>query len=325
MASGICIFAENFNLSIDSSVAELVFAAHSIKEKTGEPIQVMLVANNCQSLIKQLEALAVDEIYAVETTENCLFKDDAMSQVVSEMLGQIKPSSVLVPATVVGRSLFSRVAARMGCGLTADCTDLAVMPREDGSFYIKQNKPSFGENIMVSIITREDCYPQMMTIRPGVYSPHVKSTGKMPKVQMLAVAIPDSGIKIIESLPSKNNLDSLVSAEVVVVGGRGALEKENLELLQKFADKIGAAVAGTRPMVDTEVIPFENQIGQTGCTIRPKICVSLGVSGAIQHTEGIKDTKLFIAINTDKDAPIFNLADYGIVADMKEILKCAVK
>ena len=322
MADGICVFAENYNGNIEPVVAELVSAAHVIKEMTGEKIQAVVAASDCENLVRQLNGSGVDEIYAVKTDRDCMFQDDALSQVIAEMIKKINPSSVLVPATTIGRSVFSRVAARLGCGLTADCTELLVAKREDGSFYIKQNKPSFGENVFVTIVTKEGFYPQMMTVRPGVYTPYEAAADGKAKVEYLDdIVLPESGIEVVGVRPASSDTDSILSAEVVVVGGRGAESEENFALLEKFADKLEAAIGGTRPLADTGMIPFEHQIGQTGFTIRPRICISLGVSGAIQHTEGIKDTKLFVAINEDENAPIFNVSDYGIIGDMKEVLQ----
>lgn len=321
MANGICVFAENYNGKLEPVVAELIRAAQSIKQTTGEKIQAAVLAENCDNLVAELEQLGVEEIYALDAGKDCLFQDDAASKAMSEMLTRIAPSSVLVPATPIGRSIFSRVAARLGCGMTADCTDLAVDKREDGSFYIKQNKPSFGENVFVTIVTKQDIYPQMMTVRPGVYTPcEVQTAAKAQVTRFDDITLPASGIEIIASEPAISNTDSILAADVVVVGGRGAESEENFNLLKAFADKLGAAIGGTRPLVDTGFIPFEHQIGQTGYTIRPKICISLGVSGAIQHTEGIKDTKLLVAINQNESEPIFNIADYGMTCDMKDVL-----
>ncbi len=319
MASGICVYAENYNGKIEPVTAELISAAHLIKEVTGEKIQAMVAGSDCDTLVDQLMESGVDEIYAVRTKRDGLFQDDAQSQMIADMIRKIDPSSVLVPATVMGRSIFSRAAAKLGCGLTADCTELLADKREDGSFYIKQNKPSFGENVFVTIVTREGFTPQMMTVRPGVYMPYEGSG--LAEVTYLDIPLPESKIEIVEAAPAAMETDSILSAEIVVVGGRGAEEEESFALLKAFAEKLGAAIGGTRPLADTGQIPFDHQIGQTGFTIRPKICISLGVSGAIQHTEGIKDTKLLVAINTDEHAPIYNIADYGMVADLNEVLK----
>lgn len=325
MAKGICIFAENYKGKLEPASAELVSAAHLIQETTKEEISAVVVAENCDEIIEELKELGVAKIYVVKTSRDLLLEDDAASQVMADMLKKIDPSSVLIPATPTGRSLFSRVAMKLNCGLTADCTELLVGTKEDGTYYIKQNKPSYGENVFVTIITKDGYYPQMMTVRPGVYTVPEKTEGNAEVIFMDEIEVPESKIEVVEVLPQEESTDSILSSEIVVVGGRGALEDDNFELVKAFADKIGAAIGGTRPMVDTETIPFDHQIGQTGLTIRPKICISLGVSGAIQHTEGIKDTKLFVAINTDENAAIFKVADYGMKADLREVLENYLK
>lgn len=326
MFTGICVYAENNGKTLDPAVAELITAARGIGEITGEPVQALLVSDSCAGLAGQLEQLGVDEIYAVKTPESPLFKDDAISHVIAEALERVKPSSVLIPASPAARSLFSRAAVLMGAGLTADCTELKAVRAENGTdYYIKQNKPSFGDNVMVSIVTKESRYPQMMTIRQGVYAPCVTCGAGGGRIEYLDIAAPESQIEVLEITPYENSGDSISSAQIVCVGGRGALAGDNLSLLKEFASKIGGALAGTRPLADDGIIPFENQIGQTGKTIRPQICLSFGVSGAIQHVEGIKDTKLFIAVNTDENAAIFNIADYGAAADMKDILTAAME
>ena len=281
-----------------------------------------MLAEDPDGIAAELDRLGVEEIYAVKAGRDCSQQDDAVSEAISEMLKKIGPSSVLIPATPEGRSIFSRVAMKLGCGLTADCTEVLVGTKEDGSYYIKQNKPSFGENVFVTIITRDGYYPQMMTVRPGVYVPQEEAAGGQAKIEYFEdIKVGDSKIEVIGEAEAENETGSILGAEVVVVGGRGVLEDDNFALLEKFAEKVGGAIGGTRPMVDSEMIPFNHQIGQTGLTIRPKICISFGVSGAIQHTEGIKDTKLFVAVNTDEDAAIFGVADYGITADLKDILE----
>ena len=167
MAKGICIFAENYKGKLEPASAELVSAAHLIQETTKEEISAVVVAENCDEIIEELKGLGVAKIYVVKTSRDLLLEDDAASQVMADMLKKIDPSSVLIPATPTGRSLFSRVAMKLNCGLTADCTELLVGTKEDGTYYIKQNKPSYGENVFVTIITKDGYYPQMMTERPG--------------------------------------------------------------------------------------------------------------------------------------------------------------
>ena len=322
MANGICVYAESYKGKLEPVAAELVSAAKEIQKTTGEKIQAIVLAEDPDGIAAELDRLGVEEIYAVKAGRDCSQQDDAVSAAISEMLEKIGPSSVLIPATPEGRSIFSRVAMKLGCGLTADCTEVLVGTKEDGSYYIKQNKPSFGENVFVTIITRDGYYPQMMTVRPGVYVPQEETAGGQAKIEYFEdIKVGDSKIEVIEEAEAENETGSILGAEVVVVGGRGVLEDDNFALLERFAEKVGGAIGGTRPMVDSEMIPFDHQIGQTGLTIRPKICISFGVSGAIQHTEGIKDTKLFVAVNTDEDAAIFGVADYGITADLKDILE----
>lgn len=326
MANGICVYAESYKGKLEPVALELVSAAKEIQKTTGEKIQAIVLAEETDGIVADLDKLGVEEIYAVKAGRDCSQQDDAVSKAIAEMLKRIDPSSVLIPATLEGRSIFSRVAMRLGCGMTADCTDVQVGTKEDGSYYIKQNKPSYGENVFVTIITREGYYPQMMTIRPGVYAPQEEAAGGQAKIEYFDdIKLGDSKIEIIEEAAAENETGSILGAEVVVVGGRGVLEDDNFALLEEFAEKVGAAIGGTRPMVDSEMIPFNHQIGQTGLTIRPRICISFGVSGAIQHTEGIKDTKLFVAVNTDEDAAIFGVADYGMTADLKDVLKNYLK
>lgn len=161
----------------------------------------------------------------------------------------------------------------------------------------------------------------MMTIRRGVYTAYEGETDAAKVTYLENIEIPASKLEVVEVVPARNDTNSILASETVVVGGRGAEEEEDFALLKAFAEKLDAAIGGTRPLADSGKIPFQNQIGQTGFTIRPRICISIGVSGAIQHTEGIKDTKLFVAINIDENAAIFNVADYGIVGDMKELLE----
>ena len=322
MANGICVYAESYNGKLEPVAAELVSAAEEIKKITGEPIQAVFISDQADALAEELKRLGIDEIYAVRAERDCTLQDDALAQTMADALQRIQPTSVLVPATPEGRSIFSRVAMKLGCGMTADCTEVLAAAREDGTFYIKQNKPSFGENVFVTIVTKEGVYPQMMTVRPGVYQAKETVEGTQAKIEYLDdITVGASKIEVLEVMPAENETDSILGAEVVVVGGRGVLEDDNFALLKEFAQKVGGAIGGTRPMVDSEMIPFNHQIGQTGLTIRPKICISFGVSGAIQHTEGIKDTKLFVAVNTDEEAAIFNIADYGITADLKAVLE----
>lgn len=323
MASGICVFAEHWNQELSPAFFELITAAWELKEKTQEPIQVLLAAAQPETLMTQMKGLPIDAIYAVKLPREICFQEERLARVYSEMLKEISPSVLLVPASDQGRSIFPRVAYRLGAGMTADCTELEIRKREDGSHGLRQIKPSFEANVKVCIECKTGIYPQIATLREGVCEAW-QLDGKerdIPVIWMDGSLEEEVLVELLEVLPSAAEAGSLQAADVVVVGGRGALEKDNFQLLRKLAGQLGAAVGGTRPVMDMGEVPFENQIGQTGCTIRPKICLSFGVSGAVQHTEGIKNTALYIAVNTAEDAPIFQVADYAVNADMRPILE----
>jgi electron transfer flavoprotein alpha subunit len=317
---GICVFADSSEGRIEPVFSELLSAARHIAETTEEPVQALLVAENVAGPLEELKNMDIDQIYAAETHGISELGDDARSIVVAEMLRRVSPSCVLIPANDTGRSLFPRVAVKLNTGLTADCTELTAERRGSG-YFIRHNKPSFGDNVLGSIVHREGRLPQLMTIREGVYKPYRETQKKEPEIRIFEdIPVPESAVSLLEVLPGEKAGD-ILAADVVVVAGRGALKGGGLDVLRELTGKIGAVLGGTRPLADDGIIPFENQIGQTGCTIRPEICLSFGVSGAIQHTEGIKDTKLFIAVNNDPNAPIFHAADYGVVADKKEVAR----
>ena len=323
MASGICVFAEHWNQELSPAFFELITAAWELKEKTQEPIQVLLAAAQPETLMTQMKGLPIDAIYAVKLPREICFQEERLARVYSEMLKEISPSVLIVPASDQGRSIFPRVAYRLGAGMTADCTELEIRKREDGSHGLRQIKPSFEANVKVCIECKTGIYPQIATLREGVCEAW-QLDGKerdIPVIWMDGSLEEEVLVELLEVLPPAAEAGSLQAADVVVVGGRGALEKDNFQLLRKLAGQLGAAVGGTRPVMDMGEVPFENQIGQTGCTIRPKICLSFGVSGAVQHTEGIKNTALYIAVNTAEDAPIFQVADYAVNADMRPILE----
>jgi electron transfer flavoprotein alpha subunit len=317
---GICVFADSFEGRIEPVFSELLSAARQIAETTKEPIQALLVSESIAGPLEDLKNMDIDQIYAVKTNGISELGDDSRSAVTAEILRRVSPSCVLVPANDAGRSLFARVAVKLNTGLTADCTEL-IAERREGGYFIRQNKPSFGDNVLVSIVHRKGHLPQLMTVREGVYKPYAKAQREKPEVRIFEdIPVPESAISMLEVLPREEACD-ILAADAVVVAGRGALKDGGIGALGELAKRIGGALGGTRPLADEGLIPFENQIGQTGRTIRPEICLSFGVSGAIQHVEGIKDTKLFIAVNNDPNASIFHFADYGVVADAQEITK----
>lgn len=310
--SGICIYAEQYENRIEESAFELITAARALSAQSGEHIMALVLGQDPDALSRQLSFQDV-QVAAVKTEISAL-QDDALSICVAEALRQLAPSSVLIPANRTCRALFSRVAARMDVGLTADCSELFL--NESGEFL--QRKSAFGENAMC--VTAEVGTPKLVSVQVGVHAPSVPDGGDGAYVS-LKVPQPTSEIEILEMV--EDGEESITGAERILSLGRGV--GENYAAANELAQKLGAMIGGTRPLVDDGELPFERQIGQTGCTVHPKVCLYLGVSGAIQHTEGVRGAKLTIAVNKDPEAGIFGYVDYGVAADMKEVIKELIK
>ncbi|MCD8355664.1 MAG: electron transfer flavoprotein subunit alpha/FixB family protein [Clostridia bacterium] len=304
MGKGIFIYAEQFDQCAEPFTAELVTAVKQLK--ANEPVTVFAVGD--ETLLPQLQWDDV-AVKVISCSNLSAFQEDAAAVVVADFLKQEDPAYVIVPATGTAKSLFSRVAVLLDVGLTADCTELSM---EDGNFI--QKKPAFGSEAMV--ITEETDSPAMVTVITGIYPPC--ETGKASSEAVISAEAPASGVEFISV--EEQEVDSIVDAEYLLSLGRGALQGDSIDTAKALADAMGAAIGGTRPLVDNGTIPFEQQIGQTGCTVHPKVCLFFGVSGAIQHTEGVRDAKLTVAVNTDENAGIFSFADYGAKADSNEVM-----
>lgn len=309
MASGIYIYAEQHDGRVEPYTAGLVTAAKSLKLE--EPITVFTVGDESMK-----EELVWDYVSAViiEDQGTNTFQEDIRSEAIANFLKEKDPYIVIVPAEMTAKSLFSRVAAILNVGLTADCTELYI---ENNIF--KQKKPAFGNDAMV--VTEETELPAMVTLVTGIYPEEARGIARDFAIETVDMAT--SGIELIDIVEQQT--DSIINAEHIISLGRGAIEEEGFELAKTFAGRIGAAIGGTRPLVDNGLIAFEQQIGQTGYTVHPKTCMFLGVSGAIQHTEGVRDTEVTIAINNDPNAAIFSFADYGVVADTNEMMKVLIR
>ncbi len=309
--SNIYIYAEQFDNVVEPSAAELVTLAREYAEKSGRRITMLAFGDDISAIAAQLDF--DDVTVTVVKTSVSAFQDDALSVVAADAISRLEPDSVIIPASRTARALFSRVAVRLGLGLTADCSELDV--DENGEFI--QRKSAFGANAMC--VCMEKSGPKLVTVFVGGIRESAPHSGIAPAITELKGIEVASRVEVLDI--EDDSEDSILGAEIIVSVGRGALEEDNLALAKQFAQKIGAMVGGTRPLVDDGSIPFDRQIGQTGCTVHPKICLYFGVSGAIQHTEGVRDAKLTIAVNRDPGAAIFGHADYGVVADMKPLLK----
>ena len=259
----------------------------------------------------------IDKVYVYENEAFANYNTDIYSKIAINLVQEIEPEIMLIGATNQGRDLAPRISSALHTGLTADCTDLDI--NEKGQ--LAATRPTFGGQLMATILCKN--YPQMATVRPKVFKPMGVNIFK--DTQFLRkgfdVTAIEKRVEIIEFFKTiEDTINELDSAEIIVAGGRGMASAEGFALLKTFADKIGGTVGATRAAVDMGLAPKDIQIGQTGKTVRPKLYIACGISGAIQHVVGMKDSDKIIAINIDENAPIFDVADLGIVGDVFEVL-----
>ncbi len=246
--------------------------------------------------------------------------DCAQGSRIAQALEKIAPDSALFPATVRGRFLSAWVAAKLETGLTADCTELALT--ESG--LLKQVRPAFGGNLTAEIVCKER-RPQLASVRPGVF-PLPAGGGERPGFQQRALSLTPA-LPLLEKIAFQPVEDSvsLPSARVVIAGGKGVGSKKGFEKLFALAQLLGGAVGATRSAVDAGYIPYAHQVGQTGVTIRPELYIGFGISGLVQHTVGMSSAKVVVAVNSDRSAPIFACADYGVVADWEQTIDVMIQ
>lgn len=308
------IFAEIIDNTISNSLGSMVEFGLKVKEASGSELVLFAVGQDMKEKEAGLKAAGVDRLVLMDIPGVSYVQTDKLSCAVAELLDKVDFSTILVPASHTARSLFARVAMKKNIGMTADCTDLDT-EIVDGKPVVHQIKPSFGAQIMVTCDVEGDC--EIITMRTD--DQVVPDLSGDPAVEYVEFSGAESAIEVVD-FEKNDSVNSLHSAEVVVCAGRGAMDEERFDMVKKYAEKIGAAVAGSRPMADNGWIPFENQVGQSGTVIRPKVAITFGVSGAIQFTEGLKGNPLIIAVNSDEHAPIFGFADYAVIADMSEVL-----
>ena len=321
MNKGILIWAEvTRNKYIHPVVFELSNKAVELSEKINNAPVIGLIALEPNEIEKYKEVFILngfDKVYYVENSTFNEYKTDLFSKISTEEIKSISPEIVLIGATNQGRDLAPRISSALHTGLTADCTALDV--NEEGK--LAATRPTFGGQLMATILSRT--MPQMATVRPKVFKPSKQFTPGETEFIKLDICPQNIQSKIdILDFQEKicNELNIIDSAEIIVAGGRGMQSKEGFELLKKLADKVGGAVGASRVAVEMGLAPQEFQVGQTGKTVSPKLYIACGISGALQHTIGMEQSSKIIAINSDKDAPIFKIADYGYIGDAFEII-----
>lgn len=313
------VFAELRGNKLASVVIELLGEGRKLADALGEKLcAVLLTAENSAALQDQLAGHGADIIYSVESPLLDHYTTDGFASALTELIYKEKPEIFLFGATHVGRDLAPRLAARINTGLTADCTGLDIDPETRN---LRQTRPAFGGNLMATILC-PNSRPQMSTVRPGVMEKAHIQQGRHAEVIPVIPTLKAEEIRtrLIETVAGKLNQVSLTDAKIIVSGGLGLGGPEGYELLQALADRLGGTVGASRAAVDAGWIESNRQVGQTGTTVKPDVYIACGISGAIQHLAGMKESKLIVAINTNREAPIFEVADYGLVGDYKEVI-----
>lgn len=317
--SGIWVFAEQRNGSVSSVVHELLGAGRGLAEKTGEKLTSVLLGHDMEAAALELVHFGADEVLYVD--DRCLaqFNDGPYATVLADLIEEHRPSIVLAGATFMGRSFIPMVASKVGTGLTADCTALDIDP-ETGD--LLQTRPAFGGNIMATIICPRH-RPQMATVRHKVMPDAVRDErrkGTVHVVRGLDGSRIDDRTEVIEVAEEILDTVNLAEADIIVSGGRGLGGPEGFKLVEELAILVDGAVAASRSAVDSGWIPYSHQVGQTGKTVKPKLYIACGISGAVQHLAGMQTSDVIVAINKDPDAPIFDVATYGLVGDLFQII-----
>ncbi len=320
---GVWVVAEQSKGIIQSVTYELLGKGRELADKLGVELCVVLLGDRIEAKSKELFHRGAEKVYVVDSPKLKHYQSEPYSNVLIELINEYKPEIVLCGATSTGRSLISRVAVKIGAGLTADCTGLDI-DQERG--LLLQTRPAFGGNIMATIICPNH-RPQMATVRHKVMKeavPDPSRTGRIIK-KAYSDKLLASRTKILDIVEEEGYKINLSDADIIVSGGRGLGKPESFALLHELADAIGGAVGASRAAVDADWIAYSHQVGQTGKTVCPKIYIACGISGQIQHLAGMSSADIIIAINKDPDAPIFKVANYGVVGDLFEIIPALTK
>lgn len=312
------VFAENRDGIIHSVALELLGAGAALAKDLDAKLCAVLLGKDVKPLASQLAAYGAEIVYVAEDELLEHYSTEGYTKVIADLIQKEKPEICLFGATHIGRDLAPRIAARLDTGLTADCTQLGIDPETK---LLMQTRPAFGGNLMATILC-ENKRPQMSTVRPGVMQKLEPDYGRDCEVVAVETNLMAEHIrtKLVELVKTNKEIVNLTEAEFIISGGKGLGTPEGFELLRDFANAVGGAVGASRAAVDAGWIDKSHQVGQTGVSVKPKIYIACGISGAIQHLAGMQNSDLIIAINKNEFAPIFNVAHYGIVGDLYTIV-----
>ncbi len=325
------IFAEQEDASLNEVSLELCGKARELADKLGVKVGAVLAGWNVRELSYRLIAHGVDNVYHVHDTRLEHYRTLPYARVMCQLITRHKPQIVMYGATPIGRDLAPRIASEMKAGLTADCTDLEIgdytepKTKQVHRNLLMQIRPAFGGNIIATIINY-DRWPQMATVREGVMrmlDGDPKRTGKIVE-EKIEFKDFDLAVKLIERHVEARKVN-LKAARIIVAGGGGVGSKDNFKVIHDLAGALGGVVGASRAAVDGGFITKDHQVGQTGTTVRPALYIACGISGAVQHRAGMEESAKIVAINTDREAPIFGVAHYGIVGDYKKVIPIMIK
>ena len=313
------VFIETEDEGTAKSVGlELLVPGRRLADKQNGKLVAVILGSNVAPALEAVKAHGADEAIVVDQPELKHYNTDAYAKVLCELIEKYGPSVMLIGATNNGRDIGPRISCRLGTGLTADCTALDI---DDETGNMAWTRPAFGGNLMATIMCPEN-RPQMGTVRPAVFKKGAYDEAKTGEIvkEEITVAADEIRTTLIERVKEVAESINLEEAEIIVSGGRGVGSQENFQLLQDLADVLGATVGCSRAVVDAGWMPHAHQVGQSGKTVAPKLYFAIGISGAIQHVAGISGSDTIVAINKDPDAPIFDVADYGIVGNLNEVV-----
>ncbi len=318
---GIMVFVEHQDGQIHPVTLELIGKAREMAGKIGHPVYAIFMGQNITEMAHTLLAYGVDKVFAYDYAELKHFRVDILANVFEDCIKKVKPSVVLVGATSTGRSLAPRLSTRFKTGLTADCTVLDIRENTD----LVQIRPAFGGNIMARIVT-QNTRPQFATVRYKVMDQAQCIARPRGIVESCTIdaRLLNSKIKILK-VKKKEKEPEITDADVLIVAGRGLKEKKDIALLEELASLLGGQIASTRGLVEDGWVHYTKQIGLSGRTVKPKLIITCGVSGAVQFSAGMNSSENIIAINTDKNAPIFKIAHYGIEGDLYDVIPLLIE
>ncbi len=315
---GVWVFAEQRDGELLNVSIELLGEGKKIANELGIELTALLLGKDVDDLAETLVKYGADNVLYADSELLKVYTTEGYTKVICDLIKERKPEILLIGATNIGRDLGPRISSRIHTGLTADCTRLEV---DLENRRLMQTRPAFGGNLMATIICPNH-RPQMSTVRPGVMEKAEYDENRTGNIEKFTPELKAENIraKVIETVKAKKAVVKLEEANIIVSGGRGLGDAEGFKLVEDLAEKLDGVVGASRATVDAGWIDQDHQVGQTGKTVRPTVYIACGISGAIQHLAGMQDSDIIIAINKDKDAPIFKVADYGIVGDVYEVI-----